>query len=81
MLGSTGFTCTGTDTMTNAMTSDTTVVLQADFYRAGDGIDEPFTAKMIVSANEIAPSDFPGANLWVQGVGCGTAIVHFSNKQ
>jgi hypothetical protein len=81
VLGSTGFTCTGTDTMKHAMTSDTTVVLQADFYRAGDGIDESFTAKMIVSANETAPSDFPGANLWVQGVGCGTAIVHFSNKQ
>jgi hypothetical protein len=55
-------------------------VLQADFYRAGDGIEESFTAQMIVSATDIAP-DFQGLqNLWVQGVGCGTAIVHFSNK-
>ncbi len=81
LLGSTGFTCTGADAPKTAMTSDTTVVLQADFYRAGDGIDESFTAKMIVSATDIAPNDFPGANLWVQGVGCGTAIVHFSNKK
>jgi hypothetical protein len=80
LLTSTGFTCTGADAPKMAMTNDTTVVLQADFYRAGDGIEESFTAKMIVSATDIAPKDFPGANLWVQGVGCGTAIVHFSNK-
>jgi|RhiMetdeSRZDD1v2_1073273.scaffolds.fasta_scaffold31848_8 hypothetical protein len=79
LLPRTGFTCTGADAPKTAVTSDTTVVLQADFYRAGDGIDESFTAKMIVSATDIAPNDFPGANLWVQGVGCGTAIVHFRN--
>jgi hypothetical protein len=63
-----------------ANTSGTTVVLQADFYRAGDANDESFTAQMIVSATDIAP-DIPGLqNLWVQGVGCGTAIVNFSNK-
>jgi hypothetical protein len=55
------------------------VVLLADFYRAGDANDESFTAQMIVSENDIAP-DFPGANLWVQGVGCGHAIVHFSQN-
>jgi hypothetical protein len=83
LLASTGFKCTGAaaEAGKTAFTTDTTVVLQGDFYRAGDGIDESFTAKMIVSATDIAPSDFPGANLWVEGVGCGTAIVHFSNKQ
>jgi hypothetical protein len=30
-------------------------VLLADFYRAGDGHDESFTAQMIVSQNDIAP--------------------------
>ena len=80
LLASTPFTCTGADTQKMAVTSDTMVVLQADFYRAGDGNDESFTAKMIVSSTDIAPKDFPGTNLWVQGVGCGTAIVHFSNK-
>ena len=54
-------------------------MLQADFYRAGDGNDESFTAQMIVSPNDIAP-DIPGIqNVWVQGVGCGSAIVHFSS--
>jgi hypothetical protein len=82
LLQSTTFKCTGatTEAPKTAETSDTTVVLQADFYRAGDGNDESFTAQMIVSATDLAP-DIPGLqNLWVQGVGCGTAIVHFSNK-
>ena len=84
-----GFICSSRHTWTRsaaeapkpAETNDTTAVLQADFYRAGDANDESFTAKMIVSATDIA-DDIPGLqNLWVQGVGCGTAIVHFSNKQ
>jgi hypothetical protein len=82
LLPSTTFKCTGAaaETLKTAKTSDTTVVLQADFYRAGDANDESFTAQMIVSATDIAP-EIPGLqNLWVQGVGCGTAIVNFSNK-
>ena len=78
LLASTGFTCTGADAGKSAQTSAGTVVLLADFYRAGDGIDESFTAKMIVSDTDIAP-DIPGTqNLWVQGVGCDDAIVNFS---
>jgi hypothetical protein len=82
LLPSTTFKCTGaaSEMLKTAKTSDTTVVLQADFYRAGDANDESFTAQMIVSATDIAP-EIPGLqNLWVQGVGCGTAIVNFSNK-
>jgi len=82
LLRTTMFKCTGaqTEQLKPMSTSDTTVVLHADFYRAGDGNDESFTAQMIVSETDIAP-DIPGLqNLWVQGVGCGTAIVHFSNK-
>ena len=76
LLASTGFKCTGavTEPLKPVSTSDTTVVLKADFYRAGDANDESFTAQMIVSATDIAP----GVNLWVQGVGCGKATVHFS---
>jgi hypothetical protein len=76
-----GFKCTGagTELLKQATTSEKRVVLLADFYRAGDANDESFTAQMIVSEDEIAPNDFPGANLWVQGVGCGEAIVHFSH--
>jgi len=79
LLTSTKFKCTGAaaEAAKTATTTDKTVVLQADFYRAGDGNDESFTAQMIVSETEIAPNDFPGANMWVQGVGCGTGIVNF----
>jgi hypothetical protein len=81
LLPSTTFTCTGADAQKTATTGDKTVVLMADFYRAGDANDESFRAKMIVSETDIAPNDIPGLqNLWVQGVGCGTAIVHFSSK-
>jgi hypothetical protein len=82
LLPSTTFKCTGAadESLKTATTTNTTVVLRADLYRAGDGIDESFTANMIVSSMDIAP-EIPGLqNLWVQGVGCGTAIVHFSIK-
>jgi hypothetical protein len=74
------FKCTGAASEMGklAKTNNKIVVLLADFYRAGDANDESFTAQMIVSENDIAPTDFPGSNLWVQGVGCGHAIVHFS---
>jgi hypothetical protein len=79
LLTSTKFKCTGAlaESGKTAATTDKTVVLQGDFYRAGDGNDESFTAQMIISETEIAPNDFPGANMWVQGVGCGTGIVNF----
>jgi hypothetical protein len=76
---STTFKCTGAagETLKPAVTSDHTVVLQADFYRAGDGNDESFTGKIILSDADIAP-DFPGVNLWVEKVGCGAAVMNFS---
>ena len=80
LLPSTTFKCTGaaSEALKTAVTSDKTVVLQADFYRAGNGNDESFTGKIIVSEGDIAP-DFPGVNLWVERVGCGTArAVNFS---
>jgi hypothetical protein len=80
LLASTTFKCTGaaTETLKTATTSDTTVVLQADFYRAGDANDESFTAQMIVSETDIAPDIAGVQTLWVQGVGCGTAITNFN---
>lgn len=78
LLASTNFRCSAADAVKPALTGPGRVVLLADFYRAGDGIDESFTAQMIVSATDIAP-DVPGTQtLWVQGVGCGSANVHFS---
>jgi hypothetical protein len=83
LLASTGFKCTGaaSEAQKTATTGRGTVVLQSDFYRAGDGNDESFRAQLIVSRTDIAP-DIPGVqNVWVQGVGCGSAIVHFSSSR
>jgi hypothetical protein len=77
LLASTSFKCTGSDAAKPATTGDHTVVLLADFYRAGDGNVHSFRAQMIVSDEDLSP-DLPGVNLWVQGVGCGTAIVNFN---
>jgi len=81
LLSGTTFKCTGAvnEALKPATTGEDTVVLQADFYRAGDGDDESFTANMIVSAGDIA-GDVDGVqDVWVQGVGCGSALVHFSS--
>ena len=78
LLQSTMFKCTAADALKPAVTDDHTAVLLADFYRAGDGDDQSFTAQMIVADRDLAPG-IPGVqNLWVQGVGCGTAIVNFN---
>jgi hypothetical protein len=78
LLSTTQFRCTAPEALRPATTSDDTVVLNADFYRAGDGNDESFTATMIVTTHDLDDT-IPGAqNVWVQGVGCGTAVVHFS---
>src|SRR2546428_24510 len=57
ILASTGFKCSGdaAEALKTAVTDDNTVVMQADFYRAGDGTHESFTAKMFVSAVDEAP--------------------------
>jgi hypothetical protein len=78
---STSFKCTGavTESLKTVSTDENTVGLDADFYRAGDGNDESFTAQMIVSANDIAPDIAGIQNVWVQGVGCTSAITNFSS--
>jgi hypothetical protein len=80
LLPSTTLKCTGAaaEPLKTATTSDTTVVLAADFYRQGDGDDESFTAKMAVSDHDLAP-DIPGVQtVWIQGVGCGTGVANFN---
>jgi hypothetical protein len=80
LLESFPFKCTGAagELLKTAVTSDNTVVMFADFYRQGDGNDESFKAHMFVSEVDLAP-DIPGIqNIWIQGVGCGEAIVNFS---
>lgn len=78
LLPSTTLSCTGVDSEPLAITGDTTVVLQADFYRQGDGNDESFTAKMAVSDTDLAPNILGIQTIWIQGVGCGTGIANFN---
>jgi hypothetical protein len=83
LLAGTMFKCTGqlSEALKPATTDEDTAVLLSDFYRAGDGNDESFTAQVIISEDDIAP-DIPGVqNVWIQGVGCGSAIVHFSSAR
>jgi hypothetical protein len=78
---STSFKCTGAagEQLKTVSTDENTVGLDADFYRAGDGNDESFTAQMIVSAEDIAPDIAGIQNVWIQGVGCASAIANFSS--
>jgi hypothetical protein len=78
-LRSTPFKCTATDPagVKTATIADDTAVLQAHFFRHGDGPTASFTANVIVSQHDIAPDIAGVQNVWVQGVGCATAAVHF----
>ena len=80
VLQSTTFKCTGaaTELLKTARTGDKTVVLFADFYRQGDGNDESFNAQMIVSETDLAPDIEGIQNVWIQQIGCGTAVVNFN---
>ena len=79
LMPNTTFKCTGaaSEQLKSASTAADTVVLTADFYRAGDANDESFTARMIVSTRDIADDIAGFQNAWIQSVGCGTATVHF----
>jgi hypothetical protein len=80
LLASNTFKCTATDIARPAVTNEHTVVLLANFYRIRDGDAQSFRGQMIVSQTDLAP-DIPGdQHLWIQGVGCGGAAVHFGNK-
>jgi hypothetical protein len=82
LLAGTTFKCTGqaSEAGKPATTDVNTAVLQSDFYRAGDGNDESFTAQLIVSQHDIAPDIEGVQNVWIQGVGCGSAIVNFNSS-
>jgi hypothetical protein len=75
LLSSTTLKCTGaaTESLKTATTGDHEVVLFSDFYRQGDGNDESFTAQMVVADFDIAPDIAGEQNVWIQGIGCGTA--------
>jgi hypothetical protein len=77
VLPSTMFKCTAAESPRAISTDQQTVVLAADFYRAGDGNDESFNAQMIVSTSDL-DGDIPGdQHVWIQGIGCGSSSVSF----
>jgi hypothetical protein len=79
LLTSSGFKCIGNESAKTAFTGDGVVVMQADFYRAGDGNEASFSAKMFVSDHDL-DQDVDGVqNVWIQGIGCGPAVVNFSS--
>ena len=80
LLSSTMFKCTGAadEALKTAETGDKTVVLSADFYRQGDGNNESFTAQMIISDTDLDPVASGIQNVWLQGIGCGSAIANFN---
>lgn len=78
LLESTPFRCTANDAPKTARTDAHTAVLRADFYREGDGNEHSFTAAMFVADRDLADDVDGVQNLWIAGVGCGTAIVNFN---
>lgn len=78
LLPSTTFKCSGApgELLKTAVTDDHTVVILADFYRQGDGVNESFTARMIVSGVDQATDLLGVQSVWLQGVGCADAMVH-----
>jgi hypothetical protein len=77
VLPSSMFKCTAAESPRAISTDAHTVVLAADFYRAGDGNDESFNAQMIVSASDLDPGLAGDQHVWIQGIGCGSASVSF----
>jgi hypothetical protein len=67
--------CTGAEALRTVVTDDNTVVMNADFYRKGDGDNASLHAVMFVSADDEDGGLSGSQTVWIQGVGCGDAIV------
>ena len=80
LLESSPFKCTAASLGQTAFTNEHTAVLKADFYRAGDANEESFRANMIVADHDLDDNQEGIQNVWIQGVGCGTANVNFSQQ-
>jgi len=69
--------CNGAETPRTVFTDDNTVIMNADFYRAGDGNQASLHAVMFVSAEDEDGGLSGNQTVWIQGVGCGDALVNF----
>jgi hypothetical protein len=79
LLPSTNFKCSGSaaEAPKSVLTDGDTVVFRVAFFRQGDGATPSFTALMFVSSNDEARDQPGNQNVWIQGVGCGDAMVNF----
>jgi hypothetical protein len=68
--------CTGAETPRTVLTDGNTVIMRADFYRAGDGNIASFHAVMFVSGDDEDAGLSGAQTVWIQGVGCGDANTH-----
>ena len=78
LLASTPLKCTAAEVARTVSTDAHTAVFQAEFYRAGDGTDESFRAKMAVADHDLDDQQEGVQNVWIQGVGCGTGTVNLN---
>jgi len=78
LIASSVFKCTAAEVARTAFTDAHTAVFKADFYRAGDANEESFRAPMIVADHDLDDQQEGVQNVWIQGVGCGTGKVNFS---
>jgi hypothetical protein len=79
LLASFDFPCVAGGPKFHVETGAHAVVLNADFFRTGDGTIPSFTAALVVTDGDIDGDPTNGVqNVWVQGQGCGPAVVHFN---
>lgn len=60
-----------------AVTDASTLVMQAEFFRRGAGAAAAHRAKVIVSSADLDPGQPEVQNVWIEGVGYGSAVVSF----
>src|SRR5262245_59253626 len=71
--------CTGPEVPRTVSTGENTIVMRAEFYRAGDGNTASFHAVMFVSSDDQDGGLSGVQTVWVHGVGCSEANVHVNN--
>jgi len=69
--------CTGAETPRTVFSGPNTVIMQAEFYRAGDGNTASLHAVMFVSSDDQDGGISGTQTVWIQGVGCDEARAEF----
>jgi len=69
--------CTGAEGVRTVFSGPNTVIMNADFYRAGDGDNASLHAVMFVSIDDQDAGIAGTQTVWIQGIGCGEALAQF----